>query len=51
VLQISLTTIYAIALGLVFFLMAAIDNPYRGEVHVSSEPYELLKTNLVDGVY
>jgi hypothetical protein len=51
VLQISLTTIYAIALGLVFFLMAAIDNPYRGEVHVSSEPYEALKTNLLDGVY
>lgn len=50
-LQTSLTTIYAIALGLVFFLMAAIDNPYRGEVHVSSEPYEALKMNLSDGVY
>lgn len=49
--QYSLTTLYSISLGLVFFLMAAIDNPYRGDVHVSAEPYELLKEHLLKDLY
>ncbi len=44
----SLISLYAIALGFMFFLIAALDNPYRGEVHVSTEPYEALKKNLLE---
>lgn len=49
--QVCLTTLFAISIGLVFFLMAAIDNPYRGQVHVSHEPYEALYKNLVSHLY
>lgn len=49
--QYSLTTLYGISLGLVFFLMAAIDNPYRGEVHVTSDAYKTLKEHLIKDIY
>ena len=49
--QYSLTTLYAISLGLVFFLMAAIANPYRGAVRVSCEAYEILKSHLMKDEY
>ena len=39
----SLISLYAIALGFMFFLIAALDNPYRGEVHVGTEPFEALQ--------
>jgi Protein of unknown function (DUF4239) len=44
----SLISIYTIALGFMFFLIAALDNPYRGEVHVSTEPYEALQKSLLE---
>lgn len=49
--QYTLTTLYGISLGLLFFLMAAIDNPYRGEVHVTSDAYKTLKQHLINDVY
>lgn len=39
--------IYSSVLGLMYFLIAVIDNPFRGEVHVSSAPYVVLKTELI----
>ena len=50
----SLVTIYCTALGFMFFLIAAIDNPYRGDIYVSIEPYqtlyESLKTERIEDV-
>jgi hypothetical protein len=39
-------TIYSLVLGLMYFLIAVIDNPFRGEVHVSSGPYINLRNEL-----
>ncbi len=41
-LHLALTGILAFFIGLVIFLIAAMDNPYRGEFSVSAEPFEML---------
>lgn len=38
--------IFSVMMGMMYFLIAAIDNPFKGEVHVSSEPYIQLKRAL-----
>ncbi|QFY44774.1 DUF4239 domain-containing protein [Candidatus Methylospira mobilis] len=40
--HVVLTAVMAVFSGLVVFLTAAVDNPFRGEVSVSSAPYQLL---------
>ena len=35
-------------LGAMIFLIAAMDNPFRGEVSVSSEAFELVYKNMLD---
>jgi hypothetical protein len=37
-----MSTLMAATIGLLLFLMAAMDNPFRGEFSVSSAPFELL---------
>ena len=41
-LHLSLVAILATFIGLVIFLIAAMDNPYRGEFSVSPEPFQIL---------
>jgi hypothetical protein len=36
----------AIVIGLLTFLVAALDNPYRGSIYVGTEPFELLYARL-----
>ncbi len=45
-LHLTLAGILAFFIGLVIFLIAAMDNPYRGEFSVSPEPFE----NLLNGL-
>ena len=41
-LHLTLAGILAYFIGLVIFLIAAMDDPYRGEFSVSAEPFEML---------
>jgi hypothetical protein len=45
-LHLILTGLLAILIGLLIFLVAAMDNPFRGEFSVSSEPFEILRDSL-----
>jgi Protein of unknown function (DUF4239) len=42
--------VYSIMLGLMYFLIAVIDDPFRGEAHVSPSPYIHLKAELKEGL-
>jgi hypothetical protein len=33
---------FSALLGLLIFLLGAMDNPFRGEISVSAEPFELV---------
>jgi hypothetical protein len=37
-----MTVMFSALLGLLIFLLGAMDNPFRGEISVSSEPFELV---------
>src|SRR6202022_4102004 len=37
-----MTVMFSALLGLLIFLLAAMDNPFRGEISVSPEPFELV---------
>jgi hypothetical protein len=41
-----LTSVFSIVLGLMIFLIAAVDNPFRGQVSVSPEPFRVLLNGL-----
>lgn len=43
-----LTGTYSLFVGFLIFLVAALDNPFRGELSVSSESYELVLKGLTD---
>lgn len=43
-----LAGVLALFIGLLIFLIAAMDNPYRGEFSVSAEPFELIRRSLMD---
>ncbi|MDD2769336.1 MAG: DUF4239 domain-containing protein [Methylococcus sp.] len=43
-----LTGLFSLFLGFVIFLVAAMDNPFRGEMSVSPEPYTLVLQSLDD---
>jgi Protein of unknown function (DUF4239) len=42
-----MTVLFAALLGLLIFLLAALDNPFRGDVSISSESFELLYQRLM----
>jgi hypothetical protein len=42
-----LTATLAVFIGLMIFLTAAVDNPFRGEVSVSADPYRLILDSLL----
>lgn len=46
--HLALTGIFSLFLGFVIFLVAAMDNPFRGEMSVSPEPYALILQSLQD---
>jgi hypothetical protein len=45
-LDVAVNVLCGVLLGSLIFLIAAMDNPFRGEFSVSSEPFQLL----IDGV-
>jgi Protein of unknown function (DUF4239) len=45
--HVALTTLFAALTGLLIFLMAAVDNPYRGSVSVSADAFELVYGELM----
>lgn len=47
-LHLILTGTLGIFIGLMVFLTAAMDNPFRGHVSVSSDSYQLIRENLMD---
>lgn len=47
-LHLILTGTFSTFIGLMVFLTAAMDNPFRGQVAVSSNSYELIRENLMD---
>jgi hypothetical protein len=44
--HLAVTGMFSIFLGCMIFLVAAVDNPFRGEVSVSPEPYQAVLDNL-----
>jgi len=42
-----MTVMFAALLGLLIFLLGTLDNPFRGEISVSSEPFELVYQRLM----
>jgi ABC-type Mn2+/Zn2+ transport system permease subunit len=46
--HVLLTSIFSIFLGLMIFLVAAVDNPFRGEVSVQPDEYLYLLNGLED---
>lgn len=46
-LHLILTAILAVFIGLMIFLTAAVDNPFRGEVSVTADPYRLILDSLL----
>ena len=47
-LHLILTGALGIFIGLMVFLTAAVDNPFRGQVGVSSDSYQLIREGLMD---
>lgn len=47
-LHLSLTAILSIFIGLMIFLTAAVDNPFRGEVSISADPYRLILDSVMN---
>jgi Protein of unknown function (DUF4239) len=41
---------YCLVMGLMYFLIAVIDHPFKGEIHVSSEPYRQVQRELAAGL-
>jgi hypothetical protein len=37
-----MTLVFSALLGLLIYLLGALDNPFRGEVSVSPEPFEIM---------
>jgi hypothetical protein len=37
-----MTALLCALLGLLIYLLAALDNPFRGEISVSPEPFEIM---------
>ena len=44
--HILVTCLYGSFMGFMVFLLAAVDNPLRGEVSISSEPYQAVLDGL-----
>jgi hypothetical protein len=42
-----MTALISTLLGLMIFLLAAMDHPYFGSISVSSQPYQLIYDNLM----
>jgi hypothetical protein len=38
----SMTVMLSVLLGLLIYLLAALDHPFRGEISVGSEPFEIM---------
>ena len=45
-----LMSLFSLMMGMMYFLIAVIDNPFKGEVHVSSDPYRQLRSVLEQGL-
>ena len=45
-----LMSMFSLMMGMMYFLIAVIDNPFKGEVHVSAEPYLQLRDVLNNGL-
>jgi hypothetical protein len=45
--HLAMAGILSLLTGLVVFLIAAMDHPYRGEVHVSPEAFEIVQRSLM----
>lgn len=45
-----LMTSYCTVMGLMYFLILAIDHPFKGEIHVNSQPYLQLNMELKQGL-
>jgi hypothetical protein len=44
--HVALTVILAMVIGLLTFLVAALDNPYRGAVYINTDPFEMVYARL-----
>ena len=45
--HLALSGVLAMFIGLMLFLIAAMDNPFRGEVSISAEAFEIVKKSLM----